>query len=350
MIPTVTVIMPVRNEASFITQSLRAVYKQDYPSELMEVIVVDGDSADDTPHIVRRVASQYRDVETTILHNPDRTVPKSMNVALALVRGEIVVRVDGHAIIARDYVRQCVNYLQESGADNVGGRMCPIGRGCFGKATALATTSRFGVGGSRFHYSNREEFVDTVYLGAWPREVFTVFGSFDEEQVRNQDDEFNYRMCSANGRILLCPRIKSRYFTRNSPYSLARQYFQYGYWKVRVMQKHPAQMKPRHFVPAMMVTVFATLLAASPFSVLAVWGLVGCGALYAVANLTASLVAAGTSWQRIAPVSLAYATLHFSYGLGFLFGLIRFWNRWGKRRRVGVPVLTSTPAETVQST
>jgi len=111
--------------------------------------------------------------------------------------------VDGHTILAPDYVRECVCALQRSKAENVGGRMKPVGKNTFGKAVAMATSSPFGIGGGRFHYSTQEEWVDTVYLGAWPKEVFQKVGLFDEELVRDQDDEFNYRLREAGGKILL---------------------------------------------------------------------------------------------------------------------------------------------------
>ena len=127
--------------------------------------------------------------------------------------------------------------------------MDPVSESAFGRAVSLATSSPFGVGGARFHYSAREEWVDTVYMGAWRREVFERVGRFDEEMVRNQDDELSYRIRERGGRILLDPSIRSRYYPRTTPRTLWRQYFQYGYWKVRVMQKHPLQMQPRQFGP-----------------------------------------------------------------------------------------------------
>ena len=176
-------------------------------------------------------------------------MPTGLNLALAAAEGEIIVRVDGHTNIEADYVRWCVEALERTGATNVGGRMDAVGRGRFGEAVAAATSSPFGVGGARFHYSNTEEWADTVYMGAWPRWVFEEIGLFDEELVRDQDDEFNYRLREHGGRILLSPKIKSVYSNRSNPLALWKQYFQYGFWKVRVLQKHPKQMRPRQFAP-----------------------------------------------------------------------------------------------------
>jgi glycosyltransferase involved in cell wall biosynthesis len=328
-LPTITIIIPIRNEMPFFSQCFQAVLNQDYPSELIEVIIVDGMSTDGTQELVARLIRLYPGFHVRLLENRGRIVSTGMNIALAVSSGEIIVRVDGHTIIARDYVRQCARALDRSGADNVGGRMRPVGRGSFGKAVALATTSRFGIGGSRFHYSKREEFVDSVYLGAWRRSVFQSAGLFDEEQIRNQDDEFNYRICSLGRTILLSPRINSRYINRSSPRSLWRQYYQYGYWKVRVLQKHPRQMKPRHVAPSLLVLAFFALLFAAFVSPYAGWMLGLYISTYLLANVLASLVAARRSSLRTAAmIPLAFAILHTAYGTGFLLGLVRFWNRW----------------------
>src|SRR5262245_34169273 len=198
-LPLVTVIMPVRQEAGFIARSLGAVLAQEYPVERLEVLVADGGSTDGTREIVQ--AHQARHPNLRLVDNPGQIVPTGLNAALRHARGEVIVRVDGHTEIAPDYVLECVSALRRMGADNVGGRMNAIGEGPFGEAVALATSSPFGIGNARFHYSDREEWVDTVYMGAWPREVFARIGLFDEELVRDQDEEFNYRLLGLGGRI-----------------------------------------------------------------------------------------------------------------------------------------------------
>jgi len=242
--------------------------------------------------------------------------------------------VDGHTEIAPDYVRQCVTALKNSGADNVGGRMIAVGNTPFGEAVALATSTPFGVGGARFHYSDKEEWVDTVYLGAWPREVFQRIGFFDEELVRDQDDEFNYRLRENGGRILLSPHIKSTYYGRSSVHALWRQYFQYGFWKVRVLQKHPRQMRPRQFVPPLLASAIIVAFVLALFSGPGRWLLAVVVGTYGMANLAASLwVAANKGWQYLVRLPLVFAILHIGYGTGFLVGLIRFADRWGSEQQ-----------------
>lgn len=317
--------MAVRNEAGYIASSLGAVLAQDYPAGLLEVIVADGMSSDNTREQIRILQVEHPNI--VLIDNPGRIVAKGLNAAISVASGEIVVRVDGHTTIDPNYVRRCVELLEATGADNVGGRMVGVGENDFARAVVLATSHPFGVGGARFHYSEKAELVDTVYLGAWRRDLFPRMGLFDEELVRNQDDELNYRLRDLGGRVLLSPEIKSEYVVRSRPRALISQYFQYGYWKVRVMQKHPRQMRVSHFVPSLFALALGGLAATSPFSrtarralPLLMGAYVG---LTGVATLSLSRrPGCGGGGVRYVPV--VFPMLHLSYGLGFLWGLVRF--------------------------
>jgi succinoglycan biosynthesis protein ExoA len=347
----VTVIIPIRNEEDSIHRSLDTVLAQEYPPRRMEILIADGMSNDKTREIIESLTLDHSNVK--LLDNPGRIVPTGLNAALQQAKGEIIIRVDGHTIIAPDYVSQCVQTLERTQADNVGGRMNATGKNTFGKAVALATSTPFGVGGGRFHYSDQEEWVDTVYMGAWPRKVFEKIGLFDEELVRDQDDEFNYRLRAAGGRILLNPDIKSEYTVRSTPRSLWRQYFQYGFWKVRVLQKHPRQMRTRQFVPPLFVLslIISILIAIIPFlfspspvsgppssvfslpSPVFYLPLLLLAAAYLIATLSASVnTASKKGWRFLPLLPMVFAILHVSYGLGFLVGLVKFWNRWSDRK------------------
>ena len=341
----VSAIFPIRNESAYIEQGLRAMLAQDYPANRMEILIANGMSTDNTCEIIARIASQHPQYDIRVLDNPSRIVPTGINITLRQAKGEIIIRVDGHTIIAPDYVRQCVEALQRTGADNVGGKMNAVGKNMFGNAVALATSSPFGVGGGRFHYSDQEEWVDTVYMGAWPRRVFEKIGLFDEELVRDQDDEFNYRLRAAGGKILLSPKIKSEYTVRGTPSSLWRQYFQYGFWKIRVLQKHPRQMSLRHFIPALFV--LASLVSSAVwflFSPIGIYLVVGIIGSYLLANLSASVWSVFAKGARSTPyplslipyflllLPLVFAILHVGYGTGFLVGLVRFAGRWNDKQ------------------
>lgn len=324
--PLVSVVIPVRNEAASLGALLDGVLAQDYPAERLEVLVVDGDSSDGTAALVADYAA--RDARVRLLANPRRIVPTALNLAIRAARGEIICRIDGHTRVAADYVRIGVETLRRTGADNVGGRMDATGGGWFGDAVADATASRFGVG-SYFHFGTEEREVDTVYLGMWPRAVFERVGLFDEELVRNQDDEFNYRLRKAGGRIVLNPAMRSWYQNRQDLAHLLTQYYQYGQWKVRVLQKHPRQMSWRHFVPPAFVAGLTALGLAAPRLPLAAVALQAIGGLY----LGLVLVAAAWESRRRGPLgvlatALALVGVHVAWGAGFLTGLVKFADRW----------------------
>ena len=196
----------------------------------------------------------------------------------------------------------------------------------------MAMSSKFGVGGSAFRTINdREMFTDTVAFPGYTRKILEQAGPFNEELVRNQDDEYNFRIRKLGGRILLSPRIRSRYYSRSTFGSLWRQYFQYGYWKVRVLQMHPKQMSLRQFVPFVFVSSIILLSLLSPFFFAFRLMLAAVIGMYLLANLAASFIVAGSRIRAIPFLSLSFVILHVAYGLGSLIGLVVFRDRWGKR-------------------
>ncbi|HEY6072909.1 MAG TPA: sugar transferase, partial [Anaerolineales bacterium] len=355
MPPFISLILPIRNEAPFIAKTLASVFAQDYPPECMEVLVVDGASTDATREVVTRLISENPRLSVQLLDNPRLIVPTGMNIALREARGKIIIRVDGHCVIASDYVRRCVEHIQQDEVVGVGGPMVSIGETHLARVTALGMSSPFGVGNSAFRTtSGKTMFADTVPFPAYTREIIQQAGLYDEELVRNQDDEYNYRIRELGGRILLAEDVRSTYFSRTSLRGLWKQYFQYGFWKVRVLQKHPLQMSLRQFVPPAFVLA---LLASIFMAILAVLGVKFAGLsspvllvaacitplLYLSVDLSASAItAARRGWKYLPLLPLVFAILHLSYGLGFLLGLVSFARRWGDRRgRVPeVPVAT----------
>ncbi|MCI0552024.1 MAG: glycosyltransferase family 2 protein [Anaerolineae bacterium] len=331
-LPLVTVIMPIRNEQRWIKRSLSSVLSQDYPFDRLEILVADGMSNDETRHIVREIARH--DQRVRLIDNQARIMATGFNAALALSRGDVIVMLGGHAELSQNYMRTCARILKLKKADCVGGTLETACETRKSAAISLAMSSPFGVGNATFRIgATKETYVDTVAFGAYAREIVARAGPLDEEFVRNQDDEYNYRLRKLGARILLVPDIRCRYYSRTSLRSLWRQYFQYGYWKVRVMQKHPHQIRWRQFVPTafIMTLLGATVLANFTPLGLAMLALVS-GA-YCMANIVASIRAAHKSgWCHFSLLPCAFATLHFSYGLGFLAGLIKFWNRWGDTR------------------
>lgn len=321
VLPRVTVVMPVYNEAAFIERTLGAVLSQEYPADRIEALVVDGGSTDATRALVTAIAAA--DSRVRLLDNPRRIQASAMNIALDHAGGEIVVRVDGHTVIAPDYVRRCVDHLAATGAQNVGGPLRFEGTTPLGRSIAAAYRSPFSVP-SRFTVSDRAEFVDTVYMGAWPREVFAQIGRFDEALAVNEDYELNYRIRRAGGRIYLTPDIRSQYFGRQTLGALWRQFARYGAWKCRVLAQHPRSVRLRHLVAPAFVAVLAggALLGAVNRFARRLWGAVI--GLYLLASGLASLrQAARDGWALLPRLPLVFATIHLAWGSGFWLGALR---------------------------
>jgi succinoglycan biosynthesis protein ExoA len=342
--PFVSVILPIRNEARFIQRGLEAVLGQDYPPDRLEVIVADGMSTDGTREVVGSFQARHPNVR--VVDNPKRIVPTGLNVAIRLAKGEILVRVDGHCEIAPDYVRRCVEHVRDEGVEGVGGPLETVGETYLARVIAAAMSTPFGVGNSAFRTApNRTMLTDTVAFPAYTRAAVEKAGPFDEEMVRNQDDEYNYRLRKLGAKLLLAADVRSRYYSRSSLRSLWRQYLQYGYFKVRVLQKHPLQMRPRQFVPALFVAALLVSVVPAPFVPFVWYAPAALAGLYLLANLGASAITAAQKGWRLFPVlPVVFATLHLSYGLGFWGGLVRFWNRWGEGHRGWVAGAAAGPS------
>lgn len=333
-LPFVSIIMPVRNEERGISRALNCLLAQDYPRDRMEVLVADGMSTDGTRGMVSVAAA--RDSRIRLLDNRRGIMASGFNLGLKASTGDIIIMMGGHTEVASDYVRTSAALLQKGLADCVGGPINTVGETNVARAISLAMSSRFGVGGSAFRVGCRErKYVDTVAYGAYTRSIMERAGPLDEEFVRGQDDEFNYRLRKLGAKILIAPELRSRYTSRSSIPSLWRQYFQYGYWKVCVLQKHPRQMQVRQFVPVVFVCsllVSLILAVVHPAMGSRMTLLVG-GSYLLTTLLVSTALACGRERWRLAPaLAMSFPVLHFSYGAGFLVGLAKFCTRWRRLR------------------
>jgi succinoglycan biosynthesis protein ExoA len=333
MVPTVTLVVAMRNESAHIARCLDSIAAQDHPADLLEVLVYDGESDDDSVAIAQGRAAGRPG--WTVLPNPRRIQAAAWNSGIAIATGDIVGIVSGHAVLAPDYVRRAVEALEATGADMVGGPVNAIGGGPVGEAVSIAISTPFGVGGARHHYTTERTEVDTVFMGLARRETYQRF-PFDESMVRNQDDELSYRLLDAGGRIVCDPAIVSAYTSRATLPGLWTQYFDYGRWKVRVIQAHPRQVRARQLVPIGLVGAFgvaglAALLGDAGRRLLAVLLVAYLGAIVA-ATLR---YGRGRPPPVLAALAAAYPTMHLSYGFGMIRGLWQFRDGW--RRRVPPP-------------
>jgi glycosyltransferase involved in cell wall biosynthesis len=322
-VPAFSVIIPCCNERDHIAPLVRSILGQQLPYGELELIVADGMSDDGTREILNQLARMEPRIK--VVDNPRRIVSTGLNAALALARGDVILRMDAHTDYAPDYVAECYAALIQSGADNVGGPWIAKGETLRERAIAAVFQSRFGTGGARGHDPNYTGPVDTVYLGCWRRSTFQRFGMFDEELVRNQDDEFNLRLLRGGGKIWQSARIRSWYRPRPSLRALFRQYMQYGYWKVRVIQKHRIPASWRHLAPGLFLLAAVILAFATPWSSIAAAALSILASLYAIANTTAAfLTAAHWGWKLLPILPVTFTCYHIAYGYGFLRGILDF--------------------------
>jgi len=320
--PFISVVVPIRNEAKYIKECLMSIVEQDYGLGNFEIIVVDGMSDDQTQEVVRNLQQEYPNI--TLLENPERYVPFALNKAIAVAKGEIIARVDGHAALEKDYLTQAVHTINETGAEGVGGQIISVNESKVGKAIALAMSSKFGVGNSRFRTGGQDGYVDTVAFAVYPKDVFKKIGLFDEFMIRSQDDEFNFRLRDFGGKVYLTSKMRSKYFPRSSVKKLWQQYFGYGLFKVRLFQKYPRLMQLRHFVPlAFVLSIFGSAILALLSGI--AWPFFTIAVTYLVGSFVFALKICKTSGLEYLPLlPFIFATLHLSYGCGFLFGLIKF--------------------------
>jgi succinoglycan biosynthesis protein ExoA len=320
--PTVSLIVPVRNEEGHISACLEGIARQTYPAELIEVIVVDGESSDATAALVARAAKA--DPRIRLLSNSHRTMPTGLNQGIGAATGEYVGVVSGHSVLPNDYVSRAVAAMESTGAWSVGGRIVRRAEGSRQAAIALATSSRIGVGDSRHNYAERAGWVETVFPGFWRQELFEHIGPFDPAMVANEDNELSLRIHKAGGQIWYDPAIRVDYSPRDTLRGLFLQYRRYGLGKMRVLRKHRGGLRWRHLVPAAWVAFLllgaGLSLLVRPFVIAWLLGIV----LYVVVIVVAGarLQRPDVPWWRI---SAALAVLHLAYGLGTWQGLATWW-------------------------
>ncbi|WP_424213467.1 glycosyltransferase family 2 protein [Streptomyces sp. BI20] len=311
--PAVSVIMPVLNEERHLRDSVRHILAQEYDGE-MEVVIALGPSSDRTDEIAAELVREDPRVHT--VPNPTGRTPAALNAAIKASRHPIVVRVDGHGMLSPNYIATAVRLLEETGAQNVGGIMHAEGENAWEQAVAAAMTSRIGVGNAAFHTGGEAGPADTVYLGVFRREALERQGGYNEEFIRAQDWELNYRIRESGGLIWFSPELRVSYRPRPSVRALAEQYRNYGRWRHVVARYHAGSINPRYLAPptALVAIAAGTVLGAA----VTPWAFaVPVGYLAAI---TAGSVPAGKGLPLAARarIPVALATMHMSWGAGFL--------------------------------
>ena len=320
----VSIISPCRNEVKFIDKFIHDVLKQNLKGIELEILIADGESNDGTRTKIESLAKKYGNIK--LIKNPGKIVSKGLNLALNYSKSEFIVRMDIHTKYSKNYVYSIVQLLRENDYQCVGGPWVPISRDFISKAIKLAFQSRVISGGAKSRSLSFNGLVDTVYLGAWKREYLIKLGGFDENFIRNQDDELSLRIIQNGGKIFQSSKIKSQYFVRNKFSHLFKQYFQYGYWKFPILLKHKYQAKLRHFFPSLLVLtnlLFFIIGYYYNYFFQTIFSLMF--GYYSFINL--SLLIEGQFKNNIAYIpisSCAALIMHFSYGIGYLFCFIKY--------------------------
>jgi len=311
----ISIVCPVYNEQQYITELLQFCLMAQ-PEE-KEIIFIDGHSTDNTCQIIEQYCQQYSNIK--LLYNPNKYVPHALNIGIKAATGSIIIRLDAHTRYAPDYFEKIVSVFRHTNADIVGGPMRIAHGNKVQKAIGYATSTLFGIGNSSFHFETFEGFTNSVYLGAWKKEIFQITGLFDEAFVRNQDDEFNYRARQHGFTIYQSPSIKGYYHPRKRFRDLFSQYFQYGYYKPMVLSKIKSGIRLSHLVPSTFILYLLALPLTTFFAgSTALLPLV----LYLLCNLYFSFSAKETFIQTLY-VSAVYSLLHIAYGSGFIAGMLK---------------------------
>lgn len=323
----VSIIVPCYNEQSTIALLLQALYDQTYPRPALQVIIADGQSTDGTREVVSQFQATHPGFEILLVNNPRRNIPAGLNVALAAATGDIVVRLDAHSVPARDYVERCIADLESNLGDNVGGvwEIHPGSAAFEARAIAAAAAHPLGVGDALYRYTREAGVVDTVPFGSFYREHLLRIGGYDETLLSNEDYELNTRIRQQGGKVYLDPAIRSVYFARSTFSGLAKQYFRYGFWKFRMLRRYPDTIKWRQALPPLFVISVLVLALAGCFFAPARWLLLAELVLYFFILMAGSFPVAGKNrdLRFIIGVPLAIAVMHFSWGAGFLWSLIK---------------------------
>lgn len=327
----VSIIVPCRNEEGYIKKFIESIINIDYPKESLEVLIVDGDSDDGSKEIILEYANKYPYIK--LLNNPQKTVPCGMNLGIQNAKGDIIIRMDVHAIYPKDYIKKLIYYIEKLKADNVGGawETIPSGDTLVARSIALSMSSLFGVGNAKYRTLKDDKAkewyeVDTVPFGCYRKEIFDKVGYYDEDLIRNQDNELNERIIKYGGKIYLIPSIKIKYFARKNYSQLFKMFYQYGYFGPLVDKKLKKFTRIRRYIPAIFLLSMFLPIIMSLINLKFAYITVLIFLFYTMVNLSFSTwIAIKQKDITLVPfLFIAFLTSHFSYGLGYIIGFFDF--------------------------
>ncbi|MDR4506270.1 MAG: glycosyltransferase family 2 protein [Candidatus Scalindua sp.] len=339
---SISIIIPCRNEEKFIGECLNSLIDNAYGENRVEILVVDGMSDDGTRAIIKKFSEMYPFIK--LFDNPKRVTPVALNIGVRAALGEYVTILGSHSKVDHNFIKINIDSLSKFNVDCVGGVLetLPSNSNLIAQSIALATSHMFGVGNAYFRTgADKPKHVDTVPFGCYKREVFEKIGLFDEDLVRNQDDEFNLRLIKNGGKVLLVPGIKSYYVARDSLSKLWKMYYQYGYFKPLVARKVGGVLTWRQLMPSIFIISLITFGTMSLFVKYCIWLFLLIITLYLFINFAFSFsIALRKGKKKFFPLIIVFSTLHFSYGLGYLKGIFDFivFKKYKKQIIVDVPL------------
>ncbi len=320
----ISVIIPCLNEEKYIEKCIQSVLEQDYPKEHIEILFVDGMSVDKTREIIQKYSEKYSFIK--LLDNPQKTVPYALKRGIEDSTGEIIIRLDAHAIFPKDYFSTLVKHVIDLKADNVGGivRTLPMNDKVVARAIATALSSKFGMGDSHFRVGTNEiKKVDTVPFGCFRRSIFDKIGLFDVELTRNQDDEFNARIIKNGGEIFLIPSVIIDYYARDEVAKVRKMFYQYGMFKPLVNKKIGSPTTLRQFFPLLFVIGLFVGAILSFFHSIFLGIYISVILFYFALSLIFAIKDCKGDFAQVLYLPIIFFLIHFNYGWGYLLGIFK---------------------------
>ena len=316
---TVSVIIPCLNEKNYIIRCLNSINNQSYPKHLITVFICDGNSDDGTQDLIETFNSNHSNF--TFLNNEKKTTPFALNLGINNSNADVIIILGAHSELDKDYILNCLKTFKISEEIMcVGGLLQNVYESQTSKIIGASMSSSFGVGNAHFRTGKKNGYVDTVAFGAYRKDIFSKVGLFDEELIRNQDDEFNYRITSNGYKIFLNSEITCKYFVRSSYMKLFKQYYQYGFWKVFVNKKHKTITTLRQLIPMFFVVFLFILVLILTINPILFISLSFFLLFYIVLALFFAFKIASNISDGL-KISFTFFILHISYGSGYIKGI-----------------------------
>lgn len=321
--PIVSVIIPCRNEEKYIGECLISLLNQENVKDKIEILVVDGMSTDNTRNIVHNISMDNPQV--ILVDNPQFLTPHALNTGIKNAKGEFIAVLGAHAEYSSDYLATCLELAnQHPEVSCVGGPILSKGKTPFAKAAALAMSSIIGVGNAKHRFPDYEGYAEMACFPVFRRDVFDKYGLYDESLIRNQDDEFCFRITKSGGKVFISPKAKSSYFVRESPLALFKQYYNYGFWRVAVLIKHKIPISYRQQIPILFYLIVIILFILGLVLNNLILGIL-LPALYLAAIILFSIpIFINNQFNAAVRFPVAAIVLHLSYAAGFFIGVVKF--------------------------